>query len=66
MYYLGVDGGGTKTTAVLLDTTIGELRSVRPGIGNVVILGQAGCEKLRDELRLLIVYPCGSGTDILG
>ena len=46
MYYLGVDGGGTKTQALLFDAANGAVRSLRLGPGNLCVLGEAGCVKL--------------------
>ena len=52
MLYLGVDGGGTKTQAVLFDTTTGNIRSVLLGSGNICVLGSDGCRKLFEQIRI--------------
>jgi len=55
LYYLGVDGGGTKTAAVLFDTDSGSVRLLSLAGGNICVLGKSGCEKLLEEItsRLL-------------
>jgi N-acetylglucosamine kinase-like BadF-type ATPase len=55
VYLLGVDGGGTKTAAVLFDTDRGIVRSLSLAGGNICVVGQSGCEKLLQEIisRLL-------------
>jgi len=63
MFYLGVDGGGTKTTAVMTDEKGTMLRTVHKGAGNVAILDRGSLAELirsllstlfhRDELREL-------------
>jgi N-acetylglucosamine kinase-like BadF-type ATPase len=40
MYYLGIDGGGTKTTGVLSDCKGEILRTKKTGPGNVSVLGE--------------------------
>ncbi len=39
MYYLGVDAGGTKTTAILADKNANVIHTVKIGSGNIVSLG---------------------------
>ncbi len=46
MLYLGVDGGGTKTTAVLCDAEGLILRSVRLGPGNIAVLDRGSIAQL--------------------
>jgi N-acetylglucosamine kinase-like BadF-type ATPase len=55
LYFLGVDAGGSKTDAILLDTGGGDVRAIRLGPGNICSLGRAGCAVLLDEMcdRLL-------------
>ncbi len=40
MYYLGIDGGGTKTTAVLSDVNGEIIRMKKYGAGNISVLGK--------------------------
>lgn len=46
MYYLGVDGGGTKTAAVLADEQGQVLRSVKKGPGNIAVLDRGTLAQL--------------------
>ena len=48
MYFLGLDGGGTKTNAILSDISGNKLRIVEGGPGNVSTVG-------RDAIRELIL-----------
>ncbi len=50
MYLLGVDGGGTKTTAVLLNLTTGAMTTAKAGPGNIAVLGKAAGHRLLEEL----------------
>jgi len=50
LYYIGVDGGGTKTTAILFDTVTGEVRLSCLGGGNICVLGKTGCIEIFKEL----------------
>lgn len=50
MYFLGIDGGGTKTAAVLLNTDTGQARSLSLPGGNVCVLGQSGCKSLLAQI----------------
>lgn len=47
MYYLGVDGGGTKTTAILASADGNTIRTIKAGAANIVVLGG-------DNLRILL------------
>ena len=51
MYYIGVDGGGTKTAAILFDTAAGDVRTLRLGSGNICLLGKTGCIEMLKELK---------------
>lgn len=58
MMFLGVDGGGTKTTAVLTDGDGGTVRQARGGPGNVALLDRGSiAELLRGILDALIGGP---------
>ncbi len=46
MYYLGVDGGGTKTAAVLADEQGRVLRQVKMGPGNIAVLDRGTLAQL--------------------
>lgn len=46
MLYLGVDGGGTKTTAVLCDAEGSLLKSIRLGPGNIAVLDRGSIAQL--------------------
>jgi len=46
MFHLGVDGGGTKTTAVLSDVRGEILRTVRMGPGNISVLDRGSVAQL--------------------
>ncbi len=50
MYFLGIDGGGTKTAAVLLNTDTGQAQSLSLPGGNVCVLGQSGCKSLLAQI----------------
>ena len=50
MYFLGLDGGGTKTEAVLTDLSGNQLRRAEGGPGNVSTLGQEGVKELISNL----------------
>jgi len=50
MYYLGVDAGGTKTTAVLADVNGEVVRMQQAGPGNVAVLREEHTETLIKEL----------------
>lgn len=50
MYFLGIDGGGTKTAAVLLNTDTGQTQSLSLPGGNVCVLGQSGCKSLLAQI----------------
>ena len=50
MYLLGVDGGGTKTTAVLLNLTTGAMTTAKAGPGNIAVLGKTAGSRLLGEL----------------
>ncbi|MCE5340685.1 MAG: hypothetical protein LLF92_06105 [Planctomycetaceae bacterium] len=50
MYYLGVDAGGTKTTAILADENANVIQVVKIGSGNVVSLGQTKITELIKNL----------------
>lgn len=61
MYYLGVDGGGTKTTAVLSDLTGETVRTIKAGVGNIALLDRGSTAHLiRNILRSLLA---GEKTD---
>lgn len=47
-YYLGIDGGGTKTRATILDSSG---RVVGVGIGESSNIGNIGKEKASDHIR---------------
>ncbi|MFQ5584953.1 MAG: BadF/BadG/BcrA/BcrD ATPase family protein, partial [Calditrichia bacterium] len=46
MYYLGVDGGGTKTNAVLTNAHGDDIRTIREGSGNVSLLDRGSVAQL--------------------
>lgn len=46
MYYIGVDGGGTKTTSILSDLHGNVLRTSRRGPGNIAVLDRGSIAKL--------------------
>ncbi len=46
MFYLGVDGGGTKTAAVLTDETGRVVRTVKKGPGNIAIMDRGTLAQL--------------------
>ncbi|MBN2366084.1 MAG: hypothetical protein EH225_08780 [Calditrichaeota bacterium] len=46
MYYLGLDGGGTKTAAVLCDAEGKILRKTRMGPGNIAVLDRGSLAQL--------------------
>ncbi|MBQ6065607.1 MAG: hypothetical protein IJK89_02180 [Clostridia bacterium] len=50
-YYLGVDGGGTRTTALVCDETLRELVTVSGGSVNYC---SEGMERARDNLRAIL------------
>ncbi|MEN6306251.1 MAG: BadF/BadG/BcrA/BcrD ATPase family protein [Anaerohalosphaeraceae bacterium] len=50
MYFLGIDGGGTKTAAILLNTDTGQARSLSLPGGNICVLGQSGCKSLLAQI----------------
>lgn len=50
-YTLGVEGGGTRTTWVLIDAAGKELRQGETGPGNVLLLTDAALEKLLGGIR---------------
>ncbi|HFE63629.1 MAG TPA: hypothetical protein ENK14_04335 [Caldithrix sp.] len=61
MYYLGVDGGGTKTTAVLSDLSGETVRTIKAGVGNIALLDRGSTAHLiRSILRSLLA---GEKTD---
>jgi N-acetylglucosamine kinase-like BadF-type ATPase len=61
MFHLGVDGGGTKTTAILCDEQGSVLRSVRMGPGNISVLDRGSVAQLiRNILYELLA---GEGLD---
>lgn len=47
MYYLGVDGGGTKTKYILIDKELNIIKDIERG---TIHIHQIGEEKLKDEL----------------
>lgn len=55
MYFLGVDGGGTKTTAVLANENGTVLRTLRTGAGNISTINRGATAQLIREIisRLL-------------
>ena len=55
MYFLGVESGGTKTTAVLSDIAGATVRTVQMGAGNVSVSGRERTRELINEIvaRLL-------------
>jgi N-acetylglucosamine kinase-like BadF-type ATPase len=46
MFHLGVDGGGTKTTAILCDAQGGIIRTIRMGPGNISVLDRGSVAQL--------------------
>ena len=46
MFFLGVDGGGTKTTAVLSDLQGEVIRTIRLGPGNIAVLDRGSVAQL--------------------
>lgn len=46
MYYLGVDGGGTKTVAILMDESGNTLRRIKEGPGNAAVLDRGTMAQL--------------------
>jgi N-acetylglucosamine kinase-like BadF-type ATPase len=46
MFYLGVDGGGTKTTAILSDLQGESIRTIRLGPGNIAVLDRGSVAQL--------------------
>lgn len=50
MYYIGIDGGGTKTSAVLSNLDASDLRTVKIGTGNIIVLDQESRRKLIEEI----------------
>jgi len=46
MYFLGVDGGGTKTAAILMDAQGNVLRTTRKGTGNIAVLDRGSVAQL--------------------
>lgn len=46
MFYLGVDGGGTKTTAILSDLQGEIIRTIRLGPGNIAVLDRGSAAQL--------------------
>lgn len=51
MYFLGVDGGGTKTTAILADIAKNKTLAIKAGPGNIAVLDRGSTAHL---LRTLI------------
>ncbi len=74
MLFLGVEGGGTKTTAVLCDANGSIMRSVRLGPGNIAVLDRGSVAQLirnvvydllqenRVEQIAEATFACRSGT----
>ncbi len=63
MYFLGVDGGGTKTAAILMDESGQTVRTVRKGPGNIAVLDRGSVAHLiRAILRDLL--PAGDVQQI--
>ncbi len=63
MYFLGVDGGGTKTAAILIDETGTIIRTTRKGTGNIAVLDRGSVAQLiRSILHELL--PDGKVEDI--
>ncbi len=50
MYFLGVDGGGTKTVAVLANPSGSILKSIRLGSGNIAVLDRGSIAQLIREI----------------
>jgi N-acetylglucosamine kinase-like BadF-type ATPase len=46
MFYLGVDGGGTKTTAILSDLQGENIRTIHLGPGNIAVLDRGSVAQL--------------------
>ncbi len=46
MYFLGVDGGGTKTAAILMDEAGKVVRTTRKGPGNIAVLDRGSVAQL--------------------
>ena len=46
MYFLGVDGGGTKTAAILMDAQGKVVRTTRKGTGNIAVLDRGSVAQL--------------------
>lgn len=61
MYYLGVDGGGTKTRYILIDENFNKLVDIERG---TIHIHQVGIEVLRDELTNTIEDICNEGKII--
>jgi N-acetylglucosamine kinase-like BadF-type ATPase len=54
-YLLGIDGGGTKTAAVLVDAEMTEIAHVISGPSNYHTVGQASAEtSLREAIHQLL------------
>lgn len=60
MYFLGVEGGGTKTTAVLADARGDIIRTARKGSGNIAVLDRGSSAHL---IRSIIDHLL-SGEDV--
>ncbi|NIR52172.1 hypothetical protein GWO43_26600 [candidate division KSB1 bacterium] len=51
MYFLGVDSGGTKTTALLVDAqTYNPVRTIILPAGNVAVIGKEAAQRLLSEI----------------
>ncbi len=63
-FFLGVEGGGTKTTAVLCSETGRQLRTLKLGCGNVAVLDRGSIAELLEDLvsGLSIAVPPAHAT----
>lgn len=63
-FFLGVEGGGTKTTAILCSETGRQLRTLKLGCGNVAVLDRGSIAELLEELvsGLSITVPLAHAT----
>ncbi len=62
MYYLGVDGGGSSTRAVLADAGRKTVRACRLGPGNVTVIGRSGLLALMREIQETLLPAGKTGT----
>ncbi len=60
MAILGIEGGGTRTTALWVDASLDEVRRATFGCGNVQLLDDAALERL-----FRAVYAAGVGLDVV-